>query len=63
MLNSKCSNCMVVENNLGYEKKPDYNALETENKELKMVLRKFTHEMGNALTVLGASIFYVEGVF
>lgn len=61
MLNSKCSNCMVVENNLGYEKKPDYNALETENKELKMVLRKFTHEMGNALTVLGASIFYVEG--
>lgn len=31
-----------------------------ENKELKMVLRKLSHEMGNALTLLGASIFYLE---
>lgn len=36
------------------------NKLEVENRELKTVLRKFTHEMGNALTILGASIFYVE---
>ena len=37
-----------------------YEKLEEENRELKTVLRKLSHEMGNALTLLGASIFYVE---
>ena len=37
-----------------------YYELEEENRELKIVLRKLAHEMGNALTLLGASIFYVE---
>ena len=37
-----------------------YEKLEYENQELKNVLRKLSHEMGNALTLLGASIFYVE---
>lgn len=59
MMNDKCENCIVV-NNINYDENPDYSILETENEELKMLLRKFTHEMGNALTVLGASIFYVE---
>lgn len=61
MINSKCSNCIVIGKNLDYGENLDYNILEAENKELKLLLRKFTHEMGNALTVLGASIFYVEG--
>lgn len=34
--------------------------LEKENKELKMVMRKLSHEMGNALMLLGASIYYLE---
>lgn len=38
-----------------------YEKLEEENKELKIVLRKLSHEMGNALTVLGANIYYLEG--
>lgn len=37
-----------------------YDELEEENMELKIVLRKLAHEMGNALTLLGASIYYVE---
>lgn len=37
-----------------------FDKLEEENKELKTVLRKLSHEMGNALTLLGASIFYLE---
>lgn len=37
-----------------------YEKLEEENRELKIVLRKLSHEMGNALTLLGASIYYVE---
>ena len=37
-----------------------YEKLEEENQELRTVLRKLSHEMGNALTLLGASIFYVE---
>lgn len=31
-----------------------------ENEELKMLLRKLSHEMGNALTLLGGSIYYLE---
>ena len=34
--------------------------LEEENKELRIVLRKLCHEMGNALTLLGGSIYYLE---
>lgn len=37
-----------------------YEKLEEENQELRTVLRKLSHEMGNALTLLGASIFYAE---
>ena len=37
-----------------------YEMLEEENKELKTVMRKLCHEMGNALTLLGGSIFYLE---
>ncbi len=37
-----------------------YEKLEDENRELKIILQKLTHEMGNALTLLGASIYYVE---
>lgn len=60
MMNDKCENCIIVNNNLNYSVQAEYDVLEIENKELKMLLRKFTHEMGNALTILGASIFYVE---
>lgn len=31
-----------------------------ENEELKMMMRKLSHEMGNAITLLGGSIFYLE---
>lgn len=34
--------------------------LEEENKELRIMLRKLCHEMGNALTLLGGSIYYLE---
>ncbi len=34
--------------------------LQEENQELKMMMRKLCHEMGNALTLLGGSIFYLE---
>ncbi len=37
-----------------------YEMLEEENKELKIMMRKLCHEMGNALTLLGGSIFYLE---
>lgn len=37
-----------------------YEKIEEENKELKTVMRKLSHEMGNALTLLGASIYYLE---
>lgn len=37
-----------------------YEMLEEENKEMKTMLRKLCHEMGNALTLLGGSIFYLE---
>ena len=37
-----------------------YEKLEDENRELKIILNKLSHEMGNALTLLGASIYYVE---
>lgn len=37
-----------------------YEMLEEENRELKTVMRKISHEMGNALTLLGGSIFYLE---
>lgn len=37
-----------------------YEMLEEENRELKTVMRKLCHEMGNALTLLGGSIFYLE---
>ena len=37
-----------------------YYELEEENRELKIMLSKLAHEMGNALTLLGASIYYVE---
>ena len=60
MMNDKCENCIIVNNNLNYSVQAEYDVLEIENTELKMLLRKFTHEMGNALTILGASIFYVE---
>lgn len=38
-----------------------YELLVEENMELKTVIRKLSHEMGNALTILGASLYYVEG--
>lgn len=38
----------------------DYEKVKEENKELKIVLNKLSHEMGNALTLLGASIYFVE---
>lgn len=38
----------------------NYEMLENENRELKNVMRKLCHEMGNALTLLGGSIFYLE---
>ena len=34
--------------------------IKEENEELKMLLRKLSHEMGNALTLLGGSIYYLE---
>ena len=37
-----------------------YEMIEEENKELKTMMRKLCHEMGNALTLLGGSIFYLE---
>lgn len=37
-----------------------YEKLEEENKELKTMMRKLSHEMGNALTLLGGSIYYLE---
>ncbi len=37
-----------------------YEILEEENKELKGIMRKLCHEMGNALTLLGGSLFYLE---
>lgn len=37
-----------------------YEMLEEENKELKIMMRELCHEMGNALTLLGGSIFYLE---
>lgn len=37
-----------------------YELLVEENMELKTVIRKLSHEMGNALTILGASLYYVE---
>lgn len=37
-----------------------YKKLEEENVELKIIMRKMCHEMGNALTLLGGSIFYLE---
>ena len=38
----------------------DYEKVKEENKELKIILNKLSHEMGNALTLLGASIYFVE---
>lgn len=38
----------------------NYKKIEEENRELKIVMRKLTHEMGNALSVLGSSIYYLE---
>lgn len=37
-----------------------YEKVEEENRELKTVMRKLSHEMGNALTLLGASVYYLE---
>lgn len=37
-----------------------YEKVQAENRELKMVMRKLSHEMGNALTLLGASVYYLE---
>lgn len=45
---------------MGQVKLIDCKKLEEENRELKYVLSKLSHEMGNALTLLGASIYYVE---
>jgi signal transduction histidine kinase len=36
------------------------DVLTKENEELKMMMRKLSHEMGNAITLLGGSIFYLE---
>ena len=37
-----------------------YEKVSEENEELKMLLRKLSHEMGNALMLLGGSIYYLE---
>ena len=37
-----------------------YEVLAEENSELKGIMRKLCHEMGNALTLLGGSLFYLE---
>ena len=42
------------------ENQKDYSELQAENQELKLLMRKLAHEMGNALTLLGGSIFYLE---
>ena len=42
------------------EKMNKYEKIKEENDELKMLLRKLSHEMGNALTLLGGSIYYLE---
>ena len=42
------------------KKKGKHLEMEKENEELRMLLRKLSHEMGNALTLLGGSIYYLE---
>ena len=42
------------------EKLAAYEELKAENMEIKYVLNKLTHEMGNALTILGASMYNIE---
>lgn len=42
------------------KKYKSYDKLVEENNELKTVMRKLSHEMGNALTLLGSSIYYLE---
>lgn len=37
-----------------------YEMIEEENREMKTMMRKLCHEMGNALTLLGGSLFYLE---
>lgn len=37
-----------------------YEMVEEENREMKTMMRKLCHELGNALTLLGGSIFYLE---
>ena len=45
---------------MGQVKLRSYEMIEEENKEMKMMMRKLCHEMGNALTLLGGSLFYLE---